>query len=83
MLMTCEFDEDECEAGLKRLENYSKEWDQARGCWKSTERHDENSHGAAAFRTFADGYSEGPPTEPDTSELERIQRQAGGSFMAG
>ena len=83
MLMTCEFDEDECEAGLKRLENYSKEWDQARGCWKSTERHDENSHGAAAFRTFADGYSEGPPTEPDTSELERMLSQAGGSFMAG
>jgi hypothetical protein len=49
---SCWFDETETGAGLKRLENYKKEWDSVRGCWKDNPRHDMNSHGSDAFRQF-------------------------------
>jgi hypothetical protein len=55
---SCHFDESTCGDGLKRLANYKKEWDKTRGCWRDQPRHDENSHGADAFRQFgqeADG----------------------------
>ena len=39
--------------GLKRLRAYRKEWDEGRGVWKDRPRHDEASHGADAFLTFA------------------------------
>lgn len=49
---SCWFDETECATGLKRLGGYRKEWDKTRGCWRSSPLHDENSHGADAFRQF-------------------------------
>lgn len=52
------FSEEGCDQGLKRLANYRKKWDKARGCWSDQHQHDENSHGADAFRQFgqlADG----------------------------
>lgn len=52
----CQFDEQGCQTGLKRLRQYRKEWDDDRGVWKDRPRHDENSHGADAFMTFACGY---------------------------
>ena len=40
---------------------YRKEWDEDRGVWKDRPRHDEASHGADAFLTFAcSGYT--PPS---------------------
>ena len=46
--------------GLRRLRAYRKEWDESRGVWKDRPRHDEASHGADAFLTFAcSGYK--PP----------------------
>ena len=46
---------------LKRLRAYRKEWDEDRGVWKDRPRHDEASHGADAFLTFAcSGYT--PPS---------------------
>jgi hypothetical protein len=53
----CDFDLTECEVGLKRLRHYRKEWDDSREVWKNQPRHDDNSHGADAFMTFATGYS--------------------------
>lgn len=49
----CQFDEAGCQGGLKRLKNYRKEWDEERGVWRDRPRHDENSHGADSFQTFA------------------------------
>lgn len=58
-LPECEFDESACDIGIKHLESYSREWNDKHGVWKRQPRHDEHSHGADAFMTFADGYK--PP----------------------
>jgi hypothetical protein len=49
---SCYFDETGCDKGLKRLAGYRKAWDKTRGCWKDEPLHDDNSHGADAFRQF-------------------------------
>jgi hypothetical protein len=49
----CQFDEGACSLGLRRLRAYRKEWDESRGVWKDRPRHDDASHGADAFLTFA------------------------------
>lgn len=49
----CQFDQGGCSEGLKRLRAYRKEWDDLRGLWKDKPLHDEASHGADAFMTFA------------------------------
>jgi len=49
----CQFDEQACGLGLKRLRAYRKEWDEGRGVWKDRPRHDDASHGADAFMTLA------------------------------
>jgi hypothetical protein len=53
MFPRCQFDEAGCSVGLKRLRAYRKEWDERSGVWKDRPRHDEASHGADAFLTFA------------------------------
>jgi hypothetical protein len=52
----CTFDETGCKEGLIHLQNYRKEWDEARGTWKLKPRHDEHSEGADAYRQYAQGY---------------------------
>ena len=52
----CDFDEQGCEVGLKRLRMYRKEFDETRGVWRDRPRHDDASHGADSFLTFATGY---------------------------
>ena len=52
----CVFDEAECGVGLVHLENYTREWDDKMGHFKSFPRHDEHCHAADAFQTFTDGY---------------------------
>ena len=49
----CGFDERGCSLGLRRLRAYRKGWDEGRAVWKDRPRHDEASHGADAFLTFA------------------------------
>lgn len=58
-LPSCCFDEAGCSAGIVHLENYSRDWDEKLGVWRSYPRHDEHSHGADGFMTFTDGYA--PP----------------------
>jgi hypothetical protein len=55
-LVRCSFDEENCAMGIRHLDNYRREWDEKLSQWKDTPRHDEASHGADAFRTFAMGY---------------------------
>ncbi|QDP58769.1 MAG: hypothetical protein GOVbin1573_56 [Prokaryotic dsDNA virus sp.] len=62
---SCDFDEAACAKGVKRLRHYRKEWDEQRGVWKDRPRHDENSHGADGFMTFACGYESPRFDEPD------------------
>lgn len=69
---SCDFDEVECATGLKRLRHYRKEWDEQRGVWKDRPRHDENSHGADAFMTFATGY-EGHAPDPDEDTFDNFE----------
>lgn len=52
ILKLCEFDEHKCSDGISNLENYRKEWDDKRGCWKDKPLHDNTSHDADAFRMF-------------------------------
>ena len=56
-LPSCWFDEVRTDYGLRCLENYAKDWDETRQVFRSTPRHDQFSHGADAFRMFAQGYS--------------------------
>lgn len=53
ILPRCVFDEHKCEDGISSLENYRKEWDDRRGCWKDRPLHDHTSHAADAFRYLA------------------------------
>lgn len=56
-LSACWFDEARCDYGVRCLENYRKDWDEARQVFRSSPRHDEYSHGADAFRQFAQGFA--------------------------
>jgi hypothetical protein len=49
---SCMFDESGCQQGIKRLAGYRKRWDRARGCWSDDHEHNDDSHGADAFRQF-------------------------------
>lgn len=53
------FDEAACSVGLGRLTNYRKAWDQQLGRWKDIPLHDDNSHGADAFRQWAQKWAAG------------------------
>ena len=66
----CEFDETGCDLGLKRLRMYRKEWDDLRGVWKDRPRHDDNSHGADGFQTFACA-----DFTPDTYVMEEMDTE--------
>lgn len=50
---TCRFDLAGTAQGIKRLKHYRKEWDAIRGVWKDSPLHNDDSHGADAFLTFA------------------------------
>lgn len=54
------FDEAGCSLGLTRLKSYRKEWDDLRGVWKDKPRHDDASHGADGYQTFACSDYEAP-----------------------
>lgn len=56
ILSICCFDEEYCDLGILRLENYRKEWDVHLGRWKDKPLHDINSNGADAFQTLAMGH---------------------------
>lgn len=53
VLPICYFDEVKTEKGFNALAAYRKDWDDKNGVWKSSPLHDDASHPADAFRTFA------------------------------
>ncbi|QAX31305.1 terminase [Leisingera sp. NJS204] len=63
-LPKCQFSVPTVETGLNHLEQYSRDWDEKHGVWKSQPRHDEHSHGADAFMTFVDGWNPPPKKAP-------------------
>lgn len=58
ILVRCFFNESTCISGVRRLDDYRREWDDKLAVWRDQPRHDAASHGADAFRTFAMGYRE-------------------------
>lgn len=76
------FDESGCAVGLKRLKAYRKEWDDLRGVWKDKPRHDEASHGADSYQTFATSdYT--PPKGTQIRDRYKGGESGSGSWMAG
>lgn len=57
-LPLCYFDEDLTFEGIERLKGYRKKFDRKRELFLGDPQHDENSHGADAFRTLAMGRRE-------------------------
>lgn len=80
---SCWFDEQACDVGLKRLQNYRKEWNDKRGCWKDEPLHDDNSHGADAFRQFAQAADAGETFASNWGQARRAQRPGGGGRRSG
>jgi len=53
LLAVCVFDEDKCDDGITKLENYKKAWNDKLGCFRDHPLHDSTSHCADAFRYLA------------------------------
>jgi len=64
----CCFDEERCADGIKALDNYQYEFDEATGTFRTTPRHDWTSNYADALRQFGQGWrSENrPPARRDS-----------------
>lgn len=71
-LPSCCFDEVGAAQGIIHLENYSRDWDEKLGVWRSYPRHDAHSHGADGFMTFTDGYK--TPPKPN-GEWDKFKQQ--------
>lgn len=76
----CHFDEAGCATGLKRLKMYRKEWDDMRGVWKDRPMHDDASHGADGFMTFATSNYE--PPKPVRRDRYRGTQNTSSGWMA-
>lgn len=81
----CWFDEVNCSPGLKCLGNYRKDWNKQMGCFSDRPRHDENEHGASAFRYGAQAIIEGIVSNTmyatyDQSRAEHIKRKSVGGI---
>lgn len=61
ILGRCFFDEVNCSEGIRRLENYKKKYNRSKQAYEDSPFHDENSHGADAFRYSAVSYVEDLP----------------------
>lgn len=53
VLPLCIFDEEKCAAGIERLENYRKKWDEKNGCYLNYPLHDWACNAADAFHVFS------------------------------
>lgn len=62
LLPNCWFDESNCALLISRLDNYTRKWDKINGMWLNDALHNEASHGADGYRTFA--VAKGNPKEP-------------------
>lgn len=84
ILPMCMFDESKCALLLNRLNSYRKRWDDINGMWMNDAHHDEASHGADMFRTFAVVKYNAPKVAIPNSGFRYIERsQSATSWMAG
>ena len=74
-LSVCWFDAAETDDGLKALRSYRKEWDEEKGIWRDTPRHDKASHGADAFQTLAVWWREMHEEEQPETFASKQQRE--------
>jgi hypothetical protein len=84
ILPMCLFDEAKCAMGISRLDNYRRRWDDINGMWLNDAQHDEASHGADGFRTFAVVKYQSPKQPIPQSGFGYSHRtSAPNSWMAG
>lgn len=76
------FDEAGCSVGLTRLRSYRKEWDDLRGVWKDKPRHDDASHGADGYQTFATSDYQPPKVVVQQQRYRDRFSQGGASVWA-
>jgi hypothetical protein len=74
-LNICWFDAAECSEGLKALRSYRKEWDEEKGIWRDTPRHDQASHGADAFQYLSVWWRELREEDPPETLDARKRRE--------
>lgn len=80
---SCQFDEVGCSLGLKRVRAYRKEWDDERGVWRDRPRHDDASHAADGFITFAtSNYKLPNAVEPKRERYAMGKNGKSASWMA-
>jgi hypothetical protein len=63
LLPLCVFDPKCEDVGISALEQYRREWDDDKKCFKATEVHDWTSHLADAFRYLAMAWKHAPKVE--------------------
>ena len=80
ILPRCWFDEAKCDAGLRALREYRKEWDENLATWKNRPRHDFASDGADAFRTGAQADEK---QEIDLKKLDPLSGRGGSNAWMG
>lgn len=84
ILPQCLFDESKCALLISRLDCYRKQWDDINGMWKNDAVHDEASHGADMFRTFAVAkHNETPAPKSNFRDGFVMREPSGMSWMAG
>lgn len=75
-LASCWFDKTRCDEGIKCLENYRYEWDDKLETYRRVPLHNWASHGADAFRQFAQGYRYTPYSQPGDNPDNPLSRAA-------
>lgn len=69
---SCWFDREGCDAGIKCLDNYQREWDERLGRYRLQPLANWAAHGADALRQFAQGY------EGERKESKPLKRRGTG-----
>ena len=83
ILPQCLFDESKCALLISRLDSYRKKWDDINGMWMNEAQHDEASHGADMFRTFAVSQHNEPKGKPSFLQGYAPREQSSTGWMAG
>lgn len=75
-LPTMWIDETKCKDLIKHLQNYSQEWDSARGRYREIAKHDQHSHAADAMRYLCVALKRATFTGTTPEELDKRYREA-------
>lgn len=85
VLVQISMDESKCTLLIQRLDSYRKKWDDINAMWLNEAHHDEASHGADAFRTYAVSQYQEPTKIVPSSGFGYSNRSgaSGNNWMAG